>query len=350
MGSTAAPTASEAATGGPVAWLRWIVVASQAATIGITWPLWQVRLDPPLLPLWPMPALPFGGALLATLAVALVRPRLGAALHAALLLLSIVADQTREQPQVLSLALLLCVTASTRLRAIGALHLAALWFWSGLGKLLSPRFLGEGGTWLLGGSVAAGSATAFTAAAALGAGELALGVLALGARTRRVAAVLGALLHASILLHLVLRGANPAVWPWNAALAAAAPLLLGRTGGSILPWGRCGGVVRWCAPLFLLLPLGYHAGLVDRAFAHSVYTLDGPRAVLLWADGRVEERRELPALRVPLPPVPRVLEAFFVATARPGDALAILEGRPLARLLGARDRMLRTPPAAGDRP
>lgn len=119
----------------------------------ITWPLWQVRLDPPPLPLWPLPALPFGGVLLATLAVVLVRPRLGAVLHAALVLLAVVADQTREQPQVLSLAFLLGATAFPRQRAIDALHLAALWCWSGLGKLLSPRFLAEDGAWLLGGSV-----------------------------------------------------------------------------------------------------------------------------------------------------------------------------------------------------
>jgi hypothetical protein len=320
--------------------LRQIVVACQAATILVTWPLWQARAEPPLLPLLPVPALPFGAALLATLAVALVRPRLGAALHGALLAVAITADQTREQPQVLSLALLLASGVWPRARALGALHLPALWFWSGLGKLLSPRFPGEGGAWLLGAAADPGLACA--AAFALGGAEVALAALALGARTRRTAAALAVLLHASILGFLVLRSANPAVWPWNAALAVAAPCLLRADPG--ITAARCSRSILACAAvLFVLLPLGWHAGLVDRAFSHAVYTLDGPRAVWLPADGGVAELGELPGLRVTLPPQPRVLAAYFAATARDGDALAILESRRLARALGAGDRLLRRP-------
>lgn len=343
----AAPTPWTAAPPPDLAGLRAAVVAAQAATLLITWPSWQTRLDPPLLPLLPLPAVPFGAALLASLALVLLRPRLGTVLHALLLALAIAADQTREQPQVLSLALLLGAATFPSLRTVGALHLVALWLWSGLGKLLSVRFLAEGGAWLCGGAAAAGSPIAVAAAALLGAGELTLGLLALCARTRRAAAGLGACLHVSILLYLLLRGANPAVWPWNAALCIAAAVLLGGSRGTLAGWWRHGAAVRCAVVLFVLLPLGYHAGLVDRAFAHSVYTQDGPRAVWLHGCGRIEEVCELRELRVSLPAVPRVQEAFFAHKARSGDALAIVEPRLLARALGARDRLLQGPVAPG---
>lgn len=35
--------------------LRAMVVACQAATLLMTWPLWQVRAEPPLLPLLELP-------------------------------------------------------------------------------------------------------------------------------------------------------------------------------------------------------------------------------------------------------------------------------------------------------
>jgi hypothetical protein len=225
--------------------VRAFVAAAQAATIAITWPLWQVRGWPPVLPIAPLPALSFGWALLASLALALRWPRLGSGLHAALLLLAIVCDQTREQPQVLSLALLLWSTSAARgARTIGALHLAALWFWSGLGKLTSPRFLGEGGAWLLGDAVAPGSAPAVIAAVLVGAVEVALALLALLPVTRARARWLACALHAGILVYLALRAVNPSVWPWNAALAVLAPVLLGDCVGSARAPSCCGSTGR----------------------------------------------------------------------------------------------------------
>jgi len=86
--------------------LRHVTAAAQAATILLTWPLWQLRTSPPHLPWLDLPQLPFGPLLLGSLALTLWRPLAGAALHSLLLILAIACDQLREQPQVLSLALL----------------------------------------------------------------------------------------------------------------------------------------------------------------------------------------------------------------------------------------------------
>ena len=49
--------------------LRWFVVCTQAATIWLTWPLWQVRISPPLLPLADVYQIDFGHLLLGSLAL-----------------------------------------------------------------------------------------------------------------------------------------------------------------------------------------------------------------------------------------------------------------------------------------
>jgi hypothetical protein len=322
--------------------LLFAAAGAQAATILITWPLLQAQRDAttPLLPLLPGAGLTESGfVLLGTLAAALRWPRSGAALHVAVLVAAIAADQVREQPQVLSLALLLLVAAWPQLRTVGAVHLAALWCWSGLGKLLSWRFLTEGGAWLLSSSSGSNGALPLVAAAGLGVGELALGLLALAGPTRRLSGRLGMAFHGTVLLFLVARGANAAVWPFNAALAVAAPALLGDG-----PRWRASGAPFWAAAaLVVLLPLGWYTGHVDRVFAHSLYTLGAPRALWLHADGRVEEVRDVAALRVPLPLEPRVFAAWFAQVAGPGDRLAILERRPLARLFGAGDQLVPGP-------
>src|SRR5690606_13116563 len=92
-----------------LATLRLGVAAAAAGSYVLTWPLWQSRAEPPHLPLLPLP-LPFGLLLLATLALALWRPRPGTLLHAGLLALAMLADQLRLQPQALSFAVLLFAT------------------------------------------------------------------------------------------------------------------------------------------------------------------------------------------------------------------------------------------------
>ncbi|HEX6810614.1 MAG TPA: hypothetical protein VF384_03220 [Planctomycetota bacterium] len=324
--------------------LRLVVVAAEATTIAVTWPLWQVRETPPLLPLCELPPLDFAAPLLACLALALRWPTLGALLHTVVLALAMLADQTREQAPFVSFAILLWAAAPHRgAVAVGALHLIALWFWSGLGKLTSPGFLGHGGAWLLGSDAGEPTAAGIAVAVALGLAELLLAVAACTSRWRTRAALAAALLHLGILAFLVARGANAAVWAWNAALAVAAPLLL--RAAPVPAWPVPGTrVPRIAAVAFVLLPLGFHAGAVDAPFAMQVYTRNEPRAVLLGAGGRSERVLYLSELRVPLPPVPRIQRQWFLRSGRRGERLALLEPRPLARWLGARDELLAVSP------
>lgn len=327
--------------------LRQVVVAAQATTIAITWPLWQPRTSPPLLPVAALanaPALSFGAALLASLLVTLRWPRTGALLHSLLLGAAMLFDQTREQPQLLSLALLLWATVpGATPRALGAAQIIALWFWSGLGKLCSPRFLTEGGAFLVGLPAGSESTSGTVLAIALGCAEIALAVLALMPRWRRHAGIAGCLLHAGILLVLspLGRNLNPSVWPWNAALMFAAPILLGAA-PTTTPAAGGARIARRCVAgfLFALLPLGFHAGCVDAPFASQVYTLNEPRALVLHADGASTRVGLLPDLRVFVPAVPRIQLAWFERSARTGDRLVLLEPRPLARWLGAGDRLI----------
>ena len=56
---------------------RWLVVACLAATLAITWPLWQVHSSPPMLPALPLPAVDTGVLLLGSLVLVLLAPRVG---------------------------------------------------------------------------------------------------------------------------------------------------------------------------------------------------------------------------------------------------------------------------------
>ena len=334
---------------------RWLVVAAQGATIAITWPLWQVREDPPLLPAvqwqqWPAVDWPQlsdgvqfspGAWLLASLAVALVLPRTGAALHVGLLAVAMLQDQTRMQPEVISLGLLLVGTLpGDGARLVGRAHLIALWFFAGFHKLLSPEyFTGVMPAMFGGDATQTASALQHVALAVLGgvmaAGELSLGVLAMVPRTRRACAVAACAFHLLVLLWLAGKMQwNPAVWPWNLTLAVAGFAL-------IWPWTTSLAhdvrTARWVpralAILLLVSPLGYYFGLVDPYLAHCLYTRNVPKAQQLTIGGP-QPLDTWSALRVPLPPAHRILEQFFQKTALPSERLVIDDPRWWARYRG----------------
>ena len=95
--------------------LRIAAVYAQAATIVITWPVWQVRHysatanfpETPNLPAFPLPQIDMGWLLLCSLVVVLFYPRRGVILHGALLLVAILLDQMRMQPECISLWVLM---------------------------------------------------------------------------------------------------------------------------------------------------------------------------------------------------------------------------------------------------
>ena len=88
--------------------LRPLFVLMQGATVLITWPLWQTRSDPPLLPMFEWtPQFDTGLLVLGTLVLTLVRPNIGVLAHIAVLSIAFIQDQTRLQPEFVSLALIL---------------------------------------------------------------------------------------------------------------------------------------------------------------------------------------------------------------------------------------------------
>src|SRR4029453_2749549 len=152
--------------------------------------------------------------------MAVLWPRVGLYCHAALLGAAILFDQLRIQPEFISLAILLAGTVARRVPLLLVrAHLISLWFWAGLHKLLSPEYLQATGPDLVQGLL---PATNTQLAVLLGVGaalaEISLGLAAIFPATRRAVPSAAAVLHAVVLLTLIARGWNTAVWPWNLAL------------------------------------------------------------------------------------------------------------------------------------
>lgn len=322
--------------------LRWTLVACQAATILISWELWQSRETPPNLPAIPIPSLDMGIPLLLSLLLALRYPLTGAALHAVLLVLSFGMDQTRLQPEVVSMAMLLFATTGRRtLVLVGRAHLITLWFWAGLAKLVSEGFWGGRGEWMFDGlplpSSLDGLGTYFGVLVVLM--EMGAGIFAVPVRTRLLSATLALGVHAGALLSLGPLGHNwnHIIWPWNVALAVAAFTL-------IAPW-KAGvreelAMSSWPARIavgFLAMyPAGFYIGAADAYLSHHLYSDD--TAVAVGCEARPDARGErecrrslqlepIRSVRAPLPPEHRLFRALFDETCRPGEILVIHDSR-----------------------
>ena len=97
-------------------WFRAIVVLALVTTVAITWPLWNQRDLPPLLPALPLPPLSLGLPLIAASVCALIVPRAGALTVTLTIAYGMVADQTRMQPEFFSLTILLWGTLPNQSR------------------------------------------------------------------------------------------------------------------------------------------------------------------------------------------------------------------------------------------
>lgn len=318
---------------------RWVVTACQALTILITWPLWQVRETPPMLPAVPLPSVDVGVPLLASLFLVWIVPVPGMIVHTILVVYAVLVDQTRMQPEVFSLVFLLWGTLpSPTARAIVRVHLISLWFFAGFHKLLSQGFLDETAQWMLEGLPAALQLDRITWLQA-GAGcmialtEMDLAVLALIPRTRAIAAILAFLVHGTILFILMPTGHswNEAVWPWNAALALAGFAI-------IMPWRssplesifNCHRIARPLVVLLVVAPLGFYIGVTDAYLAHHLYSSNTASAEIYVSDVQEPENAAAAsweAFNVPLPPEHRVFKQYFERTCQPGDTLVISDPR-----------------------
>ena len=330
---------------------RWLVVACQIATVLVTWPLWQDRNRPPLLPLLPLPSFDVGLPLIAAAVAVLLAPVLGMVAVTVLTIYSILVDQTRLQPEVVSLLILLWGTLPFPISlGFARAHLVSLWFFSGFNKLLSPAFFNDMAPFLLSAFVPdpqpwQGIGFGYLLAST----ELGLGVLAVVPGTRRLAAVVALVLHLGILLSLSPLGLdrNSAIWPWNVALAFAGFSL-------IAPWKEpvLASLLRvpvWARVLMILLavmPFGFYLGKVDAYLAHNLYSSNIARATVecRGACRRMQDPANTwTSLNVPLPPEHRLYEQYFSLTCRPGDVMTITDPRTWYQRQGLGTRTLPCP-------
>lgn len=316
-------------------------MAAHAATIVITWPLWSVHERPPMLPAleW-VPAVGVGVPLLLAVVAQLWAPRAGLAAYFAVLLYAWVCDETRMQPQFVSLGLLAVATwPSAGARLVGRAHVVLLWFYAGLYKVLSPAFVEHlapeivHGVWP--------GAPSFVSGASgyvLGCGEMALALLAVPLATRRVMGWAAFFMHVGILTTLAPRAnLNASIWAWNFVLAASGFGLFTTWKTALVPeLAAARRAVRALVLTMAVFPLGWHVGLVDAYLAFHLYSVDVP----------VPDATHKPfkatwsELHVPIPPEHRLFVRLFDATCAPGDTMVVKDTRAffVARGLGRYER------------
>ncbi|MCE9606098.1 MAG: hypothetical protein K8U03_14470 [Planctomycetia bacterium] len=331
--------------------LRLWIVAMFGWTIWVTRPLWTAHAVPPLLPLVELPSAIarfdyYGMALFAAVAASVAWPRVGWSAYVAIAAVSLVADQTRMQPQLFSFALLMLGTwRQPAARLLARSHLASLWFFSGLHKLLSPGYYEQVAPWLWEGiapvadwpNLADYSGLFGSTIAAI---EMGMGLAVWVPRLRKYVAALALMMHFGIVALLQhMNGWNTSVWGWNCAIAIVAFVLIGGWREPLRNDCRqCGmkGVVP--AVILFLSPVLFYFGKLDAYLSHCLYSANVPTAIFYPADGESPyqmngiEGPYWDALNVPQPPAHRVFEAYFRHVAKPGDTLSVADGRVWAKL------------------
>ena len=321
----------------PATVARTLAALGQCATVLVTWALFSARRELPLLPLGPSIALPFGHALIATALASIVFPRVGSVSHAVVLMLAMIADTARVQPSVYTLAAIM-VGASFGARGwvFARVFLGAMYFYAGLNKLLSPGWFTGTAPWLL--TALTKTPTALVSKWfpwVIAGGEALLGVLVMIPRARRLAAIGAVLMHAGILYDLGPWGHkwNESVWPWNIALALAAPLLLwpwhGEKPKETIELSSRAALV--ASGWLIVAPLLWHVGLWPAYFAHHLYSEDLPTAQWCTRDGLCQSERGNDevwnGLKVPLSPSVPIIKRYFLARCAAGDRLVVRDSR-----------------------
>lgn len=307
--------------------LRPAFIAAQAASILITWPLWQGRGFPPPLPVVDgLPQIDMGLVLLATLVVVFLKPEAGVILHSAALLVAFALDQTRIQPEFVSLALILWGTTRFRYgRVVAQAHLVSLWLWAGVNKALSLDFMGQSAQFLFNAMPVRLEFMRSFFGVVIILCEISIALLLLTRRWRRAGIALAVALHVLGLVALVNVRWNEAVWPWNLALALAAVAYFWSPAREET---RRGLVAVYAA--FVVIPLGFYAGVVDAYLAHNVYTSNTANALICKPDSACSGAawaEVFTTLNVPFPPEPRYYRDYFEEVCAPTETLMIMPRR-----------------------
>jgi hypothetical protein len=135
--------------------------------------------------------------------------------------------------------------------------------------------------------------------------------------------------HLGIVVFLspMFAGMNVSVIPWNFAIAVVGYWILMQFDPT--PSGLRWKLPRWeksVVTLFMLIPLGFYVGWVDRCFCHVMYSGNLPRGLITNKDGAIEYD-SYPDLGVPFPHERRLFLQYFARTARYGDKLHIADPR-----------------------
>lgn len=335
---------------------RWFIVGCEAATLWITWPLWQVHDRPPMLPLLPLPAFDMGYLLMFSLAVIMVKPWWGITLHTLLVVYAILIDQIRIQPEVVSLTLIMWGTLPNwNAKSVARASLIALWTWAGINKLLSPVFLQSTGpglinTFLVSSGVGKLLNTHIMPDASewlrlhggyiIGITELSMGLLAIVPLTRKLSTLTAYGLHLSILFTLSPMGRdwNESVWPWNLGLAVAGLGLIAFWKESpVRSLKKCSRKIRALILFILISPVGFYFGMINPYLAHNLYSSNVPRVTITTA---LPVDLTWSVFKVPLPPEHRLFEQYFQLTCDPGDRMTIRDTRWWFRKKGAELRQV----------
>jgi uncharacterized membrane protein YphA (DoxX/SURF4 family) len=349
-------TVAEGAISGEPVWLpyslRLWLVAMFGWTLWVTRNLWSVHNVPPMLPAFEWAWLPlekfdyFGEALFATFAACVLWPRAAWGAFVAVAAVAMLADQTRMQPQILSFALLMLGTwDDPRAKLIARTHLASLWFFSGVHKLLSPGYYETVAPWLWKGifPVAdhpqlADYARAFGTSIAVI--ETMMGLAVWLPRLRKCVAVMTLAMHFGIVALLNhLNGWNTSVWGWNCAIAIMGAILVAGWRDPIkVEFVKCGRAVLVASAMLFISPILFYVGRLDGYLSHCLYSdnvakgtyYDVQRGTvygLNYLEGPYWSR-----LNVPLPPAHRLFELYFRKVAKPGDRLVVHDPRWWARV------------------
>ena len=308
-----------------------VAVIAQLLTTITTWQLWQVRIDPPNLPVFDVQQIAFGIPVLVTLAWTLIHPKSGFAAHLLVVAVASIYDQFRLQPQILAIIVLMFATLGDFNRRIGRWFLAALWLWAGIHKLLSPHWFTISSHWL---AKEATNSEEFADqyfwhfGIVIAVAEILAGLSAIF--SRRLAAVFCVAMHASIMLLLVNINWNYSVLPWNAATIVVGTWILWTTVGNRLnPAGTVSKVAEYAlVAVFMIAPIGFYYGVVDHGYASVLYSDYLPRGMITGRENLRKIEGWAP-VNVPFPCERRTLRQFFSAVAQEGDKLHIYDPREL---------------------
>ncbi len=307
-------------------------VLSQAVTIFITWPAWQVREVPPNLP-WiaATPQVSSGLILLVSLAFVLVSPRMYGMVGFLITLgLAIGMDQFRCQPQVIAITFMMAACVWLPARRLCLWFLIAMWLWAGIHKLISAEWFTHISYGLLSQTPVNPNGVYQGFALLIGLGEIVLAIVA-WIRPRQV--MLGCIgLHCGIVIFLLCIGWNASVIPWNLCTAIVGAWLLHKAptqgpdvlqSSLVLP---ATPVLRGLVVAMLIVPAGMYFGLVRHCFAHALYSGNLPLAMATRAEG-VETLEVWDDIQFPFPNVQSSYRDYFVLTGSIGDKLHVRDPR-----------------------